>query len=50
MISAKVELSQPLRTGRQFVARTGSGHPLLLDDAAGGTGPTPIELAAAGLG
>jgi len=40
MISAKVELNQPLRTGRQFVAQTGSGHHLLLDDAAGGTGPS----------
>ena len=49
MISAKVELNQPLRTGRQFVSQTGSGHHLLLDDAAGGTGPKPIELVAAGL-
>lgn len=49
MISAKVELNQPLRTGRQFVAQTGSGHHLLLDDAAGGTGAKPIELVAAGL-
>jgi len=49
MISAKVELTQPLRQQRQFVAQTGSGHPLLLDDAAGGTGPKPIELVAAGL-
>jgi putative redox protein len=49
MISAKVELNQPLRQQRQFVAQTGSGHHLLLDDAAGGTGPKPIELVAAGL-
>jgi putative redox protein len=49
MISAKVELTQPLRQQRQFVAQTGSGHHLLLDDAAGGTGPKPIELVAAGL-
>src|ERR1017187_337990 len=49
MISAKVELTQPLRQQRQFVARTGSGHDLLLDDAAGGTGPKPIELVAAAL-
>jgi len=49
MISAKVELTQPLRHQRQFVAQTGSGHHLLLDDAAGGTGPKPIELVAAGL-
>jgi putative redox protein len=49
MITAKVELTQPLRQQRQFVAQTGSGHHLLLDDAAGGTGPKPIELVAAGL-
>lgn len=49
MISAKVELTQPLRQQRQFVAQTGSGHHLLLDDAAGGSGPKPIELVAAAL-
>jgi putative redox protein len=49
MISAKVELTQALKQRRQFVALTGSGHNLLLDDAAGGTGPKPIELVAAGL-
>jgi len=49
MITAKVELTQPLKEQRQFVAQTGSGHNLLLDDTAGGTGPKPIELVAAGL-
>ena len=49
MIAAKVELTQPFKQQRQFVAQTGSGHHLLLDDAAGGTGPKPIELVAAGL-
>jgi putative redox protein len=49
MISAKVELTQPLSQQRQFVARTGSEHHFLLDDAAGGSGPKPIELVAAGL-
>ena len=49
MISAKVELTQPLGQQRQFVARTGSDHYMLLDDSAGGTGPKPIELVAAGL-
>ncbi len=49
MITAKVTLSQPLKQQRQFVAQTGSGYNLLLDDSAGGTGPKPIELVAAGL-
>ena len=49
MITAKVELNQPLKQQRQFVAQTGSGHNFLLDDTAGGTGPKPIELVAAGL-
>jgi putative redox protein len=49
MISAKVELTQALKQGRQFVARTGSEHQLILDDAAGGSGPKPIELIAVGL-
>jgi len=49
MITAQVELTQPLKQQRQFVAQTGSGHAMLLDDTAGGTGPKPIELVAAAL-
>ena len=49
MISAKVELTQPLSLQRQFVGHTGSEHTLLIDDSAGGTGPKPIELVAVGL-
>ena len=49
MISAKVELTQPLSQQRQFVARTGSEHYLLIDDSAGGTAPKPIELVAVAL-
>ena len=49
MIAAQVDLTQALRQQRQFVGRTGSGHNLILDDAAGGTGPKPIELVAVGL-
>lgn len=49
MIAAQVELTQALKQQRQFVGRTGSGHNLILDDAAGGTGPKPIELVAVGL-
>ena len=49
MISAKVQLTQPLKLERQFVATTGSEHHLVLDDPAGGTGPKPIELVAVAL-
>jgi putative redox protein len=49
MIEAKVSLTHPEGTSRQFEVTTGSGHQLLVDDAAGGTGPKPIELAAAAL-
>jgi len=49
MITGKVMLNQPLRQERQFSATTGSDHHLLLDDAAGGTGPKPIELVAVAL-
>lgn len=49
MITAQVTLTQALKTDRQFVATTGSGHHMVLDDAAGGTGSKPIELVAVGL-
>ena len=49
MITGKVVLSQPLKLERQFVATTGSEHHMLLDDAAGATGPKPIELVATAL-
>ncbi len=49
MITAKVELTQALGQRRQFVAQSGGGHTLLIDDAAGDTGPKPIELVAVGL-
>jgi putative redox protein len=49
MISAKVQLTQPLKLERQFIATTGSEHHLVLDDPAGGTGPKPIELVAVAL-
>jgi hypothetical protein len=48
MITAKVLLTQPFKAERQFAAATGSEHHMLLDDAAGGTGPKPIELVAVG--
>jgi len=49
MITAKVRLTRPLQMQRQFIAETGSGHHLVLDDAAGATGAKPIELVAVAL-
>ena len=49
MIIAKVLLTQPLKMERQFAATTGTEHHLLLDDAAGATGPKPVELVAVAL-
>ncbi len=49
MIQAKVKLTAPAGSGRQFVVTTGSGHHLIVDDTAGGTGAKPIELVAAAL-
>jgi putative redox protein len=49
MISASVTLTQPQGTYRQFVATSGTGHHMLLDDASGGTGAKPIEMVAIGL-
>jgi len=49
MISATVTLTQPQGTHRQFVATSGTGHHLLMDDAAGNTGAKPIELVAIAL-
>src|SRR5579872_7617414 len=49
MITAKVQLTQPFNAQRQFAATSGSGHHMLLDDPAGGTGPKPIELVAVAL-
>jgi putative redox protein len=49
MIEARVTLTQPNSALRQFVAQTGSGHHLILDDLVGGTGPKPIELVAVAL-
>ena len=49
-IRARVILTKPeLSNSRQFLVETGSGHNFVVDDPAGGTGPKPIELAAAAL-
>jgi putative redox protein len=49
MLEARATLTQPTRSQRQFVAQTGSGHHLLLDDTTGASGPKPIELVAVGM-
>ena len=49
MIQGTVTLTQPTGTGRQFVATSGTGHHMILDDAAGATGAKPIELVALAL-
>lgn len=49
MISAQIQLTQAFGQQRQFVAQTGSGHHLVMDDTAGGTGAKPIELVAVAL-
>ncbi len=49
MILGTVTLTQPSSTNRQFVATSGTGHHLILDDAAGNTGAKPIELVAIAL-
>src|SRR6516162_11615412 len=49
MISASVTLTQAEGSHSQFVATSGTGHHLLIDDAAGNTGAKPIELVAIAL-
>jgi len=49
MISAQIQLTQAFGQQRQFVAQTGSGHHIVMDDTAGGTGAKPIELVAVAL-
>ena len=49
MITARPSLTQALKSQRQFIAETGSGHHIILDDAAGATGAKPIELVAVAL-
>src|SRR5579863_6350051 len=50
MIEGKLKLMTVEGSGRPFVAETKSGHAVIMDDAAGQTGPKPIELALLALG
>jgi putative redox protein len=50
MIEGKLRLTTVQGEGRQFVAESGTGHALVMDDANGHTGAKPIELALLALG
>jgi len=50
VIEGTLRLSTVEGNGRQFVAQSGTGHALVIDDAEGHSGPKPIELALLALG
>jgi putative redox protein len=50
MLQGRLRLTTTQGTGRQFVAESGSGHAVVMDDADGHTGPKPIEFALLALG
>src|SRR5271169_6651375 len=50
MVEGKLTLTNTDGTGRQFVAVSGTGHAVVMDDADGHTGAKPIELALLALG
>lgn len=50
MIEGKLRLATVEGEGRQFLAESGSGHAVVMDDAIGHTGPKPIEMALLALG
>jgi putative redox protein len=50
MIEGKLTLTTPEGPGRQFVAVSGTGHALVMDDAEGHSAAKPIELALLALG
>lgn len=44
MLTGRIRLTTVGGERRQFVAQSGSGHTLVIDDKGGNTGPTPVEL------
>jgi putative redox protein len=50
MIEGKLRLTTLQGEARQFVAASGTGHAIVVDDALGRTGAKPIELALLALG
>jgi putative redox protein len=50
MVEGKLILATVEGEGKQFVAQSGSGHAIVVDDANGHTGAKPTELALLALG
>jgi putative redox protein len=50
MVEGKLHLATVEGMGRQFVAQSGTGHALVMDDSDGRTGAKPIEFALLALG
>jgi len=50
MVSGKLRLTTTGGARRQFVAQSGTGHAVVMDDEAGHTGAKPIEFALLALG
>lgn len=50
MLQGKLRLSSIQGMGRQFLAESGSGHTVVMDDANGDTGAKPVEFALLALG
>jgi putative redox protein len=50
MLQGRLRLTTIQGTGRQFVAESGSGHAVVMDDAGGDTGPKPMEFMLLALG
>ena len=50
MITGKLSLTAAGENRRQFVAQSGTGHAVLMDDEEGHTGAKPIEFALLALG
>ncbi len=50
MLEGRLRLTTVQGTGRRFVAESGSGHAVVMDDAGGDTGPKPMELVLLALG
>jgi putative redox protein len=50
MVEGKIRLATVESGRRRFLAESGSGHAIVMDDAEGRTGPKPVELALLALG